>query len=60
MQTTTAQSTAEAEFNALSHGIKELKWIREVLNETNMTQSSPTVVYQGNLGSISWTEDTEV
>ena len=59
MQTTTAQSTSEAEFNALSHGIRELKWIREVLNETNMTQSGPTVVYQDNLGSISWTEDTQ-
>ena len=59
LQTTTAQSTAEAEFNALAHGIKEVKWMRSILNEIGMPQTEPTTVYQDNLGSISWTEDVQ-
>ena len=59
LQTTTAQSTAEAEFNALAHGIKEVKWMRSILNEIGKPQTEPTTVYQDNLGSISWTEDVQ-
>lgn len=58
LQSCTAQSTAEAEFNALSHAIREVKWLRLVLGELKaINDGYPTQVLQDNLGSISWTED---
>lgn len=56
LQTSTALSTSEAEFNALAHSIKELKWLRIVLQEVKAIDSSPTEIKQDNLGSISWTK----
>lgn len=57
LQSCTAQSTAEAEFNALSHAIREVKWLRMVLKELKVIDNEPTQVLQDNLGSISWTEE---
>ena len=57
LQSCTAQSTAEAEFNALSNAIREVKWIRMVLKELNVIEDEPTQILQDNLGSISWTEE---
>ena len=59
LQPTTARSTAEAEFNALSQGIKKLKWIRQVLEEIGIPQKNLTTVLQDNLGAISWTQDVQ-
>lgn len=36
LQQSTAQSTAEAEFNALAYAIKKVKWIRLFLLETKI------------------------
>ena len=56
IQSSTALSTSEAEFNALAYGIKELKWIRIVLLELQVIDGNPITVMQDNLGTISWTE----
>ena len=56
LQTSTALSTPEAEFNALSHSIKELRWLRIVLLELKAIDTGPIIIKQDNLGSISWTE----
>lgn len=57
LQTTTATFTPEAEFNALAHVIREVKWIRLVLGELKVLDDKPTKMRQDNLGTISWTED---
>lgn len=56
LQSSTALSTSEAEFNALAYAIKELKWIRIVLIELQVIDGAPTTIMQDNLGTISWTE----
>lgn len=56
LQSSTAQSTSEAEFNALAYFIKEVKWLRIVLMEIKSIDSRPIEINQDNLGTISWTE----
>lgn len=56
LQTATEQSTTEAEFGALASCVRELQWLRDVLDEIGLSSLEPTHVLQDNLGSISWTK----
>ena len=53
LQKCTALSSTEAEFIALSEATKTIVWLRRVLAEFGIIQK-PTVVYQDNIGSITW------
>ena len=57
--TTTALSTAEADFNALSECVRQVIWIRGFLSEIGIKQVSATNIYQDNLGSIAWTKEVQ-
>jgi len=57
LQSTTAQSTAEAEFIALSSAVKEIKWLRSILIEISVLNRKTIDLKQDNLGTISWTEE---
>ena len=59
IQTATAQSTSEAEFFALHGCMREVDWVRGMLEELGEPQESPTVIYQDNLGTISWTDNVQ-
>lgn len=59
LQTTTALSTSEAEFNALFECVRQVVWIRGFLNEIGIVQTTATNVYQDNLGSIAWTKEVQ-
>lgn len=49
LQSATAQTTAEAEFNALAYLIKELKFVRSVLMEIRCINFDPIRIMQGSL-----------
>ena len=59
LQPATAQSTSEAEFVALQIFVREVDWVRGVLKDIGKDQNGPTVVYQDNLETISWTEGVQ-
>lgn len=59
LQTANAPSNTKAECNALYDGIKELKWLREVLIEATIPQHVPTPVLKYILGSNSWRENIQ-
>lgn len=59
LQTATAQSTAEAEFAALASCVREVRWVRDILEEVHCLQSEPTTIFQDNLGAISWTDHVQ-
>ena len=52
LQTSTSESTAEAEFTALASFIREVRWTRDTLTEIGFVQPTPTKILQDNLGSI--------
>lgn len=52
-----AMSTSASEFNALSYFVRKIKWVRSVLEELGVPQSSPTVLNQDNLGAICCTSN---
>ena len=54
LQTATALLTTEAEFAALASCVREVVWLRAVINEIGVSETSATVVHQHNLGSITW------
>jgi KUP system potassium uptake protein len=45
-------SSTEAEYYALSEAIKEVLWVRQVLNEIGLSLNRPTTVYQDNRSTI--------
>lgn len=59
LHTSTALSTAESEFVALSSCVREVRWIRSLLSEIGCLETGPTTIYQDNLGAISWTEHVQ-
>ena len=59
LQNATTLSTTEAEFYALSSCVRDVQWMRAVLDELQGHQGKPTVIYQDNLGTIRWTEDVQ-
>ncbi|KAJ9676113.1 hypothetical protein PVL29_024893 [Vitis rotundifolia] len=52
-QNVVARSSVEAEFIAVAHGICEIMWIRRLLEELKMTDSSPMKLYCDNKAAIS-------
>lgn len=59
LQTTTALSTPEAEFNALAQTVREIKWVRSTLQELGIPQTEQTVLNEDNLGAIDWTKEVQ-
>ena len=51
-QTTTAVSTTEAEYIALSEASREACWLRNLYEELGFPQPGPTVIHGDNNGSI--------
>ena len=51
-QTTTAQSSVEAEYMAMAEAVKEAIWWRRFLGELSQRSRSPTPVLADNTGSI--------
>ena len=58
-QTTTATSTVEAEFVAVSSAIKDVLWLRNLLNELNF-KLQPTRVRVDNQGAIRLIQNNQV
>ena len=53
LQPTTALSSVEAEYLALSDVVKEVLWFREMLRELGFPPSGPTTINVDNTGAIS-------
>ena len=51
-QSTTALSSTEAELIAILEGIKEIKWLRDFLDELGFEFPEPTVMHQDNQSAI--------
>ena len=51
-QQTTAMSTVEAEYMAMSHSTKEAIWLRQLMADVTCTQDGATSIMCDNLGSI--------
>lgn len=51
-QSVVAQSSAEAEFKAMAHGICEGMWLRRILNELGITAPQPISMYCDNQAAI--------
>jgi hypothetical protein len=47
-QTATALSTAEAEYIALSHAVRESIWLKNMFWDLGFVQLSPTIIYEDN------------
>lgn len=52
-QNLVARSSAEAEFRAIAHGICEVLWIKRLLEDLKISDSSPMTVYCDNKAAIS-------
>ncbi|KRX30468.1 Retrovirus-related Pol polyprotein from transposon TNT 1-94 [Trichinella sp. T6] len=48
VQKTIALSTVEAEYMALTEGVKEVKWIRQLLMDLGRNQVTPTPLFSDN------------
>ena len=51
-QNVVARSTAKAEFRAMAHGVCEILWLRILLLELDLYQSSPIMLYCDNKAAI--------
>ena len=51
-QPTVALSSMEAEYMALANAVKETKWLRSLLNELGLPQTTPTCINVDNQGTI--------
>jgi hypothetical protein len=56
-QATVALSTAEAEYMAATQAVKEVLWLKQLLNEIGFTQSQPVLIHSDNQGSIALTKN---
>ncbi|XP_028107019.1 uncharacterized protein LOC114306062 [Camellia sinensis] len=57
-QTIVARSTAEAEYRAMAHATAEIVWLRNLLFELGVPQSSPTSLYCDNRSAIQIAHNT--
>lgn len=39
--------------------VRDVAWVRSVLRDLRAVQDGPTVVFQDNLGAISWTSEVQ-
>jgi ribonuclease HI len=51
-QSTVALSSTEAEFNAVTQGLKELCWLHNMLSEIGVNVSEPIMMYEDNQSCI--------
>ncbi|PKU81649.1 Retrovirus-related Pol polyprotein from transposon TNT 1-94 [Dendrobium catenatum] len=51
-QTTVAKSSTEAEYRALSSAVSEILWLRRLVEELHLPQTSPTVIHCDNTSAI--------
>ena len=58
-QSSTAQSSTEAEYMAGTHAAKEVAWLRTFLSEIGHTQDSPTSLYIDNQSAIALAKNPE-
>jgi hypothetical protein len=56
-QPTTALSSMEAEYMALSNSTREVKWLRSLLTELGLPPTSLTTIYVDNRGTIEFTNN---
>ena len=56
-QKSVALSTTEAEFMALSEGLKLVLWLRSLLGELDCKQMDPTVIKEDNQGAVTWGQE---
>ena len=56
-QKSVALSTTEAEFMALSEGLKLVLWLRFLLDELDCAQMDPTVIKEDNQGAVTWGQE---
>lgn len=56
VQTSTSQYTAEAEFVPLKRCVRKIVWVRGILHDIAKVQVSQTKIFQGNMGTVKWTE----
>ena len=56
-QTSTALSTAEAEYTALCSAAQEACWMKQVLTDLGFVSSSPMVIYEDNQSAICMTKN---
>ena len=55
-----ATSSTHAEIHALFHCIKDVVWIRRLLEEIGMPQGKPTPIYEDNTACIKFAETLQV
>ena len=53
-QGTTALSTCEAEYIAMTESCKDIMWLRGILNEVGIKQDTPTTLLGDNISSEIW------
>ena len=58
-QTTTALSSTEAEYTAISHATRQAIWLRNLLEGLGYSQEKPTVLYSDNQSAITLTRDAQ-
>jgi hypothetical protein len=58
-QSSTAQSSTEAEYMAAAHATKEIIWLRTFLMEINFQQNLPTSLFVDNQSAIALTKNSE-
>ena len=58
-QTTTALSSTEAEYTAISHATHQAIWLRNLLEGLGYPQEEPTVLYSDNQSAITLTRDAQ-
>ncbi|KRX58463.1 Retrovirus-related Pol polyprotein from transposon TNT 1-94, partial [Trichinella sp. T9] len=59
VQKTIALSTVEAEYMALTEGVKEVKWIRQLLMDLGRNQVTPTPLFSDNQGAAFSTKNPQ-
>ncbi len=59
LQPTTALSSCEAEYLALSAAIREAIWLRRLLSDLHQCQNSPTTIFEDNQGAIELTKNNK-
>ena len=57
VQKSTALSSTEAEIIAACQAVREILWLRALLDDLGYTQDSPTIVFEDNTSAQSWWEE---
>ena len=56
-QPSTALSSMEAEYMALTHSSREAIWLRRLLDEVGLPQDRPTTIHVDNQGAIAFAQN---